>query len=129
MDYLAHPLWLLLERLAALPGTCNTPHAIHSDMEATSLGSLRSFCKISPPSFSLSASTSHKSHPISTSNGALLKHQGLWIEKGRRMPSHNSSYIPSSQNGTPGETTKLKSHALLNNYRHLGVINRGIRTT
>jgi hypothetical protein len=66
--------------------------------------------------------------PISTNNGARLSNHGLQWMKGKTMPTHKSSYMCEGQNAAPGETTKVKSHTLLNSRCHLGVMRRGITT-
>jgi hypothetical protein len=44
------------------------------------------------------------------------------------MASKLGSYMCEGQNAAPGETTKVKSHTLLNSRRHLGVMRSGITT-
>jgi hypothetical protein len=54
-----------------------------------------------------------------------LRHHGLCLTKGRRIPTHKGSNMPDGQYAHPGETTKEKSHALSNSCCHQGVMMQG----
>lgn len=58
-----------------------------------------------------------------------MRHQGLWWVKGKTMPTHKGSYIFAGQKDVLGETTKVKSQALLKSRLHIGAISRGKATT